>query len=203
MRSTEPGYGAVLDTKTVDSELGSALLQTARDALCGAFGHSPLTSSISRHSALDAPGATFVTLTQHGELRGCIGTIEAHRRLKIDVEQNALAAAFCDPRFSPLASFELAYTRIEVSLLSPPTRLAVADEDDLLQRLRPGIDGVVLEWRGRRATFLPQMWESLSDPRRFIGALKQKAGFAADFWHDGIFVSRYAVNKWKETEAQS
>ena len=184
-----------------NTELGSALLTAARHALVRAFGKQPIGNRY--HAVLDAPGATFVTLTQLGELRGCVGTLEPRRSLQQDVEQNAYAAAFLDPRFAPLAVAELSYTRIEVSLLSIPTPLSFSDEEDLLQRLRPGIDGVVLEWRGKRATFLPQVWDSLADPREFIAALKQKAGVTPNFWHDGIRVSRYAVNKWKELEAQS
>src|SRR5262249_9808498 len=140
-------------------------------------------------------------LTFHGDLRGCIGTLKAHRSLKLDVEQNALAAAFKDPRFSPLSRDELPSTRIEVSLLTAPAPMTFADERDLLERLSPGIDGVVLEWQGRRTTFLPQVWEHLPDARQFMAALKQKAGMAAGFWHENVRVSRYTVNKWKEPEA--
>jgi len=187
-----------------DADLGNALLRTARHALTLAFGRRDVDAGEGcRHRALDAPGATFVTLTQYGELRGCIGSLKAHRSLKKDVEQNTLAAAFNDPRFTPLIEDELDFTRIEVSLLSAPAPLTIKDEDELLMRLRPGIDGVVLEWQGRRATFLPQMWESLADPREFIGTLKQKAGLTREFWHDGIRVSCYAVDKWKEMEVQS
>jgi len=186
-----------------DAELGDALLRTARDALCRAF-HKPSDDSMppGHHPALDTPGATFVTLRQFGELRGCIGTLKAHRLLKHDVEQNAVAAAFHDPRFSPLSPHELCCTRIEVSLLSPPLPITVASEDELLQCLRPGADGLVLEWRDCRATFLPQMWESFASPRQFVAALKEKGGMAADFWHPAMRVSRYSVEKWKETELQ-
>lgn len=184
-----------------NTELGIALLTVARHALDCAFGYQAI--ALHRHAVLNAPGATFVTLTQQGELRGCVGTLEARWSLQQDVEQNALAAAFNDPRFAPLAANELPYTRIEVSLLSAPAPLSFADEDDLLQRLRPGIDGVVLEWRGQRATFLPQVWDSLTDPREFIAALKDKAGVTANFSQDGIRVSRYAVDKWKEADARS
>lgn len=181
------------------TELGGALLQTARQALERAFAHASAAPA-DRHAALDEHGATFVTLTQHGELRGCIGTLEAHRPLRRDVEENALAAAFRDPRFAPLATAEFEITRIEVSLLSPPAPLPIADESDLLRRLRPGVDGVVLAWRGRRATFLPQVWESLAEPRDFIAALKRKAGLGVGFWADDIHVSRYTVDKFKEQE---
>jgi len=181
------------------TDLGDALLQIARHALAQAFGH-PVEAPAREHPALAAPGATFVTLTQRGELRGCIGTLEARRALGRDVEDNALSAAFRDPRFAPLARHEYAVTRIEVSLLSAPAPLPVADEAELLARLRPGIDGVVLAWRGRRATFLPQVWETLAEPRDFVAALKHKAGLATGFWAADLAVSRYTVDKFKEPE---
>jgi len=181
------------------TELGSALLRTARLALDQAFGGARAPAVA--HVLLDRPGATFVTLTKHGELRGCIGTLEPCRPLRHDVEENTLNAAFRDPRFTPLAAAELEVTRIEVSLLGVPAPLPIAGEDDLLQRLRPGVDGVVLAFRGRRATFLPQVWESLPEPREFIAALKHKAGLATGFWHDEVRVSRYAVSKFSEADA--
>jgi AmmeMemoRadiSam system protein A len=144
-----------------------------------------------------------VTLTQLGELRGCIGTLEAHRSLQEDVEQNALAAAFRDPRFTPLAADELPLTRIEVSVLSAPLALAFAGEHDLYTRLRPGIDGVVLSWRGRRATFLPQVWGTLPEPEAFIAALLDKAGIAGRTWDDEIRIARYTVDKFGEAAAEA
>jgi AmmeMemoRadiSam system protein A len=180
------------------TDLGGALLLTARLALDRAFGNE--SAAASAHAELDRPGATFVTLTRHGGLRGCIGTLEAHRPLRRDVEDNTLNAAFRDPRFAPLAAAELAETRIEVSLLCAPVPLPIAGEDDLLQRLQPRVDGVVLAFRGRRATFLPQVWESLPEPREFIAALKAKAGLATGFWHDEVRVSRYTVRKFREAD---
>jgi AmmeMemoRadiSam system protein A len=181
------------------TELGTALLQTARQALARAFHRD---AAAVHHAALDAPGATFVTLTQHGELRGCIGTLEAHRSLGRDVAENALAAAFRDPRFPPLEAPDFAITRIEVSLLSAPAPLPVAGEDDLLRQLVPGTDGVVLAWRARRATFLPQVWDTLADPAEFVAALKRKAGLAAGFWAADLRVSRYTVSKFREPEPE-
>jgi AmmeMemoRadiSam system protein A len=183
------------------TDLGGALLLTARQTLEQAFGSAR--TATATHAELDRPGATFVTLTQHGELRGCIGTLEAHRPLRQDVAENTRNAAFRDPRFAPLAAVELEITRIEVSLLCAPVPLPVAGEDDLLQRLRPGVDGVVLAYRGRRATFLPQVWESLPAPGDFIGALKRKAGLPADFWHHEIRIARYTVGKFREPEARA
>ena len=181
-----------------DRDLGAALVATARGAIDAAFGRPE--ARVRPHAALDRPGATFVTLKQDGELRGCIGSLEAHRLLAVDVRENALAAAFGDPRFAPLALRELDVTTVEVSLLSPASRFAVSDEQDLHARLEPGVDGIVLELGHRRATFLPQVWESLPDPRDFIGALKRKAGLPANFWSPEIRVSRYTVAKWHQAE---
>ncbi len=182
------------------TELGSALLVTARRALASAFAR--VAAPAASHAALQEPGATFVTLRQWGELRGCIGTLEARRTLRQDVEQNALAAAFHDPRFTPLASAEFEITRIEVSLLSAPVPMPIAGEQDLLARLRPGVDGVVLSWRDRRGTFLPQVWETLPEPRDFVAELKRKAGITLPGWDDEIRVARYTVDKFEEEGEQ-
>jgi AmmeMemoRadiSam system protein A len=184
-----------------DRDLGAALIATARGAIDAAFGRPE--ARVRPHAALDRPGATFVTLKQDGELRGCIGSLEAHRLLAIDVRRNALAAAFSDPRFPPLVARELDVTTVEVSLLSPASRVEVADEEDLLARLEPGVDGIVLELGRRRATFLPQVWETLPAPRDFIGALKRKAGMPANFWSPEMRVSRYTVSKWQQAEFAS
>ena len=147
---------------------------------------------------LEAPGAVFVTLTEAGQLRGCIGSLEAHRPLGEDLEHNARAAAFGDPRFPPLKHAELPRVRVEVSVLTPATPMACSDEADALRQLRPGVDGVILEHGWHRATFLPQVWEQLPEPRVFLAHLKQKAGLAADFWADDLRLSRYGVEKFKE-----
>ncbi len=176
--------------------LGSALLISARNAIGERFGLAAQVVSPLRE--LGEAGATFVTLTQNGRLRGCIGSLEAHRPLATDVAENALAAAFRDPRFAPLGKDEFPRTRVEVSLLTPPEPFPVADEADALARLRPGIDGLILSYGRRRATFLPQVWESLPDARQFIAQLKLKAGLPADFWHEQLTLARYGVRKWKE-----
>lgn len=149
---------------------------------------------------LDAPGASFVTLRSHGELRGCIGTLRAQRPLGEDVAHNARAAAFADPRFPPLARDEFDAIRIEVSLLSAPVPLEAAGEGQLLALLRPHVDGVVFEFGERRSTFLPQVWQTLPDPRHFLAELKRKAGMPAHFWSDQVRISRYTVRKWSEDE---
>jgi AmmeMemoRadiSam system protein A len=178
--------------------LGRELLTIARSAIASRLGHPHADES--RYPALMQPAATFVTLKQRGELRGCIGSLEPRRPLCVDVRENAIAAAFRDPRFPPLPPAEFDATSIEVSLLSPAERLDAADEDDLLARLRPGVDGVVLEYHQHRATFLPQVWDAIPDRRGFLVALKDKAGLADDFWSPRVNVSRYRVTKWTESE---
>jgi AmmeMemoRadiSam system protein A len=178
--------------------LGTALLVRARNAIGSQFGEPPAAEP--DHPALVQPGATFVTLTQQGELRGCIGSLEARRPLDADVRENARAAAFRDPRFPPLGREELAAMRVEVSLLTPAQPMSFTDEADALGQLRPGVDGVILEHGGRRGTFLPQVWESLPEPKQFMAHLKNKAGLPADFWAPDVKLYRYEVQKWKELE---
>lgn len=178
--------------------LGTALLIRAHNAIASEFGQKPQAEPA--HPVLQQPGATFVTLTQQGHLRGCIGSLEAWRSLDGDVRANAKSAAFHDPRFAPLSDTELAHTRIEVSLLTPAVPISFADEADAIRQIHPGIDGIILERHGRRGTFLPQVWESLPDPYQFLAHLKQKAGFAADFWSPDVKLYRYEVQKWKEAE---
>ena len=143
-------------------------------------------------------GACFVTLTQNGELRGCIGTLQAHRPLLADVKSNAVAAAMHDPRFMPLSVEELDITTVEISLLSPTTAMNVRDEADALAQIRPNVDGIVFEYGHYRSTFLPQVWEQLPQPRQFMAHLRRKAGLPEDFWEEGVKLSRYTVTKWKE-----
>jgi AmmeMemoRadiSam system protein A len=135
--------------------------------------------------------ASFVTLTVGGELRGCCGTLEPRRPLATDVWHNARASAFGDPRFPPLEAHEWRRVDLEVSVLSPLERVEVRTEAELLSRLVPGEDGLVIAWRGRRATFLPKVWEQLRDPVEFLGHLKRKAGWAPEFWSEDVEVWRY------------
>jgi uncharacterized protein len=145
-------------------------------------------------------GACFVTLTQYGELRGCIGSLQPHRPLLADVKNNAVSAAMRDPRFTPLTIEELDITTVEVSLLSPTSEMAVRDEADALAQLRPNVDGIIFEYGNYRSTFLPQVWESLALPRDFLAMLRRKAGLPDDFWEEGVKLSRYTVTKWSEPE---
>jgi AmmeMemoRadiSam system protein A len=179
-------------------ERGHILLPIARGAIADALGR----RLAAREDAewLHEHGACFVTLTQQGELRGCIGSLEARRSLLEDVKANACAAAFSDPRFPPLALRELDHTRVEVSVLSPMEPMAFTGEQDALAQLRPHVDGVVFEYGYYRSTFLPQVWEQLPRPGEFMGQLKRKAGLSADFWSQGVRLSRYTVSKWREND---
>ena len=182
-------------------EQGRLLIALARNAIASDFGEPSV--DLPHPDWLDLPGAVFVTLTQHidtsqNELRGCIGSLQAHRKLIDDLQANARAAAFQDPRCPPWTHDELADTQIEVSVLSAAEPMRFSSEADALAQLRPGIDGVILEHGWHRATFLPQVWEQLPEARQFMANLKRKAGLATDFWADDLQLSRYQVEKFKE-----
>jgi hypothetical protein len=181
-------------------EAGRTLLSIARGEIEKALFQS-------EHRQNDVPwlrqaGATFVTLTSNGALRGCIGSLEAARPLGVDAAQNALGAAFRDPRFPAVTVDEWPQCRVEMSLLTAPKPIRFADEADLLEQIRSGEDGLILDCRVgaslRRATFLPQVWESVPDKRLFLAELVKKAGLPADTRLAGCKVSRYRVAKWKE-----
>lgn len=183
------------------TDAGQTLLPIARASIARALGRD-LAASETAPWLLE-PGACFVTLTQQGELRGCIGSLEAHRPLLADVKANAVAAAFRDPRFSPLSEHELDVVEIEVSQLSLMQPLTFASEAEALAQLRPGVDGVVFEFGARRSTFLPQVWEQLPDTQEFMAHLKRKAGLPVSFWAAEVRLQRYTVSKWKESDLAS
>lgn len=146
--------------------------------------------------ALRAPGASFVTLERAGELRGCIGRLEAARPLALDVADNAFSAALRDPRFPPLTAAEWPHCAVKLSVLGPATPIDFTDERDLIARLVPGEDGLILEAGGRRGTFLPAVWAQLQDPRAFVAHLKRKIGWPADHWPAGVTAARYHVEEF-------
>src|SRR5882672_492319 len=187
------------------AEHGRKLLAIARASIADALGAGSAGPTESDETWLAESRATFVTLMQGEELRGCVGTLEARRPLAEDVAANARAAAFEDSRFKPLTLEEFAGTGIEVSLLSTPKSVAFEDHADLLRKLRPGVDGVILEdlEEGKRGTFLPQVWEDFSDPEQFIARLKHKAGIARDTDVRRCRVKRYSVLKWREADLRS
>jgi AmmeMemoRadiSam system protein B/AmmeMemoRadiSam system protein A len=147
---------------------------------------------------LGQPGACFVTLTKRGQLRGCIGSLQAHRALAVDLLDNAVAAAVRDPRFPAVTAAELVELQIEVSLLTPAQPFPYSSPEDLLRRLQPGVHGVILSKGGRRATFLPQVWEQLPDPVQFLQHLCQKAGLSAQCWQEMPEIFVYTVQKMVE-----
>jgi len=193
------GYGAFAlhEGECVSqADAGNTLLSIARASIEAEIRKKSLPQR--SESWLAQAGASFVTLMRAGSLRGCIGSLEALRPLGIDVAENARGAAFRDPRFGALTGDEWLQCRVEVSLLSAPKPLRFADEADLLAQLRPGEDGVILESAGRRGTFLPQVWDALPEPRRFMQELAKKAGLAVDERLARCRVSRYRVIKWSE-----
>jgi AmmeMemoRadiSam system protein A len=137
--------------------------------------------------------ASFVTLETKGQLRGCIGVLEAVRPLVQDIAYNAFAAAFKDPRFSPLQKEEIQHLAIHLSILSPAESISFSSEQDLLVQINPGIDGLILTEGNHHGTFLPSVWESLPDQEQFLRHLKIKAGLSEEYWSSTIKVSRYTT----------
>jgi AmmeMemoRadiSam system protein A len=179
-----------------DTSKEQTLLHLARAAIAKELGF--VSHDLPRPAWLEEPGAAFVTLTLHGQLRGCIGSLEANRPLIDDVRHNAVAAAFQDPRFAPLTKEEFADVIIDVALLSTPEPIRFSSEQDALAQLNPGLDGVTLEYGSHRATHLPHAWENLPDPRVFLTHLKNQARLPEDFWSDDIKLSRFTIRKWRE-----
>ncbi|WP_067519370.1 AmmeMemoRadiSam system protein A [Endozoicomonas ascidiicola] len=143
-------------------------------------------------------GACFVTLQKQGNLRGCIGSTQAHRALLDDVVQNAFASAFRDPRFPPVTENELTEISVEISILTPQEQMQIDDEKDLLKQLRPGTDGLLIRNADYSATFLPQVWKQLPNPRQFLAHLKNKAGMSPGLWPKDMECFRYQCIKFEE-----
>ncbi|MDA0225465.1 MAG: AmmeMemoRadiSam system protein B, partial [Proteobacteria bacterium] len=196
------GYSAfsLCEEASIESDAaGHTLIALARSAIAC---HLKVRDAVAAPQAawLAQPGASFITLKKHGALRGCIGSLEAHRALGKDVTANAIAAATADPRFGPVTLDEWPAIEVEVSLLSTPKLLHFADDAELYAALQPGEDGVILEFEGRCATFLPQVWEVLPDKRRFLQELAAKAGLPAGTRLAQCTVRRYRVSKWAESD---
>lgn len=170
------------------------LLQLAWDAIDHGLQTGRVLKPATDDPVLQCPGASFVTLNLHGELRGCIGSLQAYQPLADDVAQNAFNAAFRDPRFAPLDDSERDALDLHISILSPSTPIHFTSEADLLRQLRPGIDGLILQDGHHRGTFLPQVWESLADPVDFLAHLKRKAGLPSHYWSPTLQVQRYTVD---------
>ena len=203
------GYGAVAfyaPAAAGAAEFGAAdrarLLGIAREALreCTATGRLPQVEAAGLDAKFTAPRACFVTLTLNGALRGCIGHLAAHEPLYRAVAENTRNAALHDPRFPAVSAAEAGGLEIEISVLTPARPLAFASPEELLAKLRPGVDGVILQIGRRTATFLPQVWEQLPDKAAFLGHLAQKAGCEPDAWRGpGVQVQTYQVEAFTET----
>lgn len=186
-------------------EKGEVLLELARQTLEERLG---LSSNVStgtekqlNDAAFEANRGTFITLKINNQLRGCIGNLSPDRPLAEGVRENALNAAFNDPRFPPLTREELESVQIEISLLTEPVKLEYKDADDLLAKLKPGVDGVIIQKGPHSSTFLPQVWEQLPDKKAFLGNLCLKAGLPADEWQKGdLLVYIYHVQYFEETQ---
>jgi len=185
-----------------ENHKGNILLKLARTAISERLGLDSKTNPTG-DAWLNEPRASFVTLHKNGALRGCIGSLAAHRPIGEDVRANAVAAAFHDPRFAPLSADEFDAIDIEVSVLSTPEEITFSDENDLLRQLRPNIDGLILSYGNQRGTFLPQVWLQLPQPAQFLTHLKQKAGLSPDFWHPDIEISRYTVEAFSENPEEA
>ncbi len=187
--------------EVLTDEEKQTLLRMAREAMeSGVRGEKlPPLDKTSLPSRLLEPGASFVTLTMHGQLRGCIGALEAYQSLVDDVREHALAAALEDPRFPPVSERELTGIQIEVSRLTRPVPLEYSTADDLLSKLRPHVDGVILKDGYRRATFLPQVWEKIPDRAEFLDNLCYKMGARGDLWRSRhLDVLVYQVEEFHE-----
>jgi AmmeMemoRadiSam system protein A len=199
--NTRPLHESTSDLRNYGDTAGADLLRLARSSIeHGLIHRAPLpVSDDELPRTLAEPTATFTTLRLHGQLRGCCGTLEAVRPLAADVVYSAFRAAFRDPRFDPVGRHELGSIRLEVSVLTPLEAMPVASESDLLDRLTPGVDGLVIIADGRQATFLPKVWEMLPDPQRFLAALKVKCGLADSYWSDRLEFRRYRTTSYAES----
>ncbi|WP_419797358.1 MAG: AmmeMemoRadiSam system protein B [Terasakiella sp.] len=183
-------------TKAVLNRHGTTLLQLAAASIKrGLSHHEPVKLDLqSFPTSLKEPGASFVTLEKDGgNLRGCIGSLQAHAPLAKDIADNAYKAAFQDPRFHPLNADELNDLSLHISILSPAFPMEIKDEADLLEQLRPNIDGLIIQDGTRRALFLPSVWEKLPDKKQFLTHLKRKAGLSDNHWSDNFTASRFVT----------
>ena len=182
-----------------------ALLKFARACIAGKFkGNDPEDENVSKEVSrelLKQKRGVFVTLHKNGKLRGCIGNIEPVKTLVCGVRENALFAAFKDSRFEPLALNELNLIDIEISILSKPEKMDYKNSRELLSDLTPGVDGVIIEKKHHRATFLPQVWEQLPKPEEFLTQLCMKAGLSANEWEkSGLIIHTYQVQSFGEMD---
>lgn len=177
--------------------LDSIFLQIAKSSILGKLDESYSFDEeklLSEYPFLKKDGAAFVTLKYDNDLRGCIGSIVAHRMLYDDVVYNAMSAAFGDPRFSPLAENELSHLSLEVSVLSEPEILEYKDFEDLCKKITPHVDGLILKHDIYQGTFLPQVWEQLPTPKLFLEHLSMKSGSSLSIYEEHPTIYRYTVD---------
>lgn len=185
---------------SLDASQRARLLKIARDSISQGLEHGsalPLDPE-QEPAALRERRASFVTLERGGQLRGCIGHLEAVTTLACDVAENAYAAAFCDPRFPPLSTADFDGVQISISVLTPPQPISFSSEAELLALIEPGVDGLILSEGRHRGTFLPSVWSQLPSREAFLRHLKQKAGLAPDHWSEQIQVARYRTESFSE-----
>lgn len=174
------------------------LLKIARQTLADAFSDSP-SSRIIIPNEFKVTATTFVTLMIGQKLRGCIGSLEASEPLIDNIQHNALAAAFNDNRFPPISKTEFKSIKIEISILSSLIQINYRDVSDLLNQIQLNVDGLLIEYQGHSATFLPQVWEQLPAKEEFLAGLCEKAGLDGNFWQSGkLKVSKYQVQSFSE-----
>jgi AmmeMemoRadiSam system protein A len=185
------------DTTITDAEQ-QLLLQLARESIEYGLQHQhEIALSTDEHPPqLQEQRATFVTLHLNHQLRGCIGTLEAYQPLVLDVAHNAYAAAFNDPRFMPVTQNEANNLEIHISILNPAEELRFSSEQELIDQIRPAVDGLIMQDGGRKGTFLPSVWEQLAEPKEFVCHLKRKAGLPVDYWSDTLRVWRYTTTSF-------
>lgn len=181
----------------LSAEAQSLLLKVAREAIVH-FARNGQRLSIAKDdypNSLEAHHATFVTLRQDTKLRGCMGTLDACQSLVEDTAERAYAAAFRDPRFSPITCMELENQALDISIsvVSPAQEIKFDNEQDLVAKLQPGVDGVILQHGSRRGTFLPSVWDMFAKPETFIEQLKEKTGLEKNVWYDDIRAFRYTT----------
>jgi len=179
----------------------SILLRIAKTAILNKFdSHYVLNKKalLARYPFLAKDGAVFVTLKYDGGLRGCIGSIVAHRTLYDDLVHNAVSSGFSDPRFNSLHVEELSHLNLEVSILSEPKILDYEDYDDLLKKVQPKVDGLIIKHSRYQGTFLPQVWEQLPTPKLFLEHLSMKAGATPAIYGEHPTIYRYGVEHIEE-----
>jgi hypothetical protein len=191
----EHSFSREASAAMLGAEDRAALLLVARSSISyGLARYERMEVDAKRFSeALQARRAVFVTLSLHGQLRGCIGGLEPIETLVQDTARHAFGAAFKDPRFEPVSAVEFAGVGVHLSVLSEPEALFFESEADVLGQLRPGVDGLILQLDEQRGTFLPSVWEALPQPRRFLEHLKVKAGLGPGDWSEGLRFWRYTA----------